>query len=63
MTQKEKIERFLNELSELTKRHGIAIHGCGCCGSPWIEDIETGASFDHLTYCEGKQKYEIDMEE
>jgi hypothetical protein len=23
----------------LTKKHKIAISGCGCCGSPFFEDI------------------------
>ena len=29
---------FVLELTELTKKHGISIGGCGCCGSPWISD-------------------------
>ena len=28
------IDQFLTGLAELTSRHGIAIGGCGCCGSP-----------------------------
>lgn len=32
----EKLEAFLDELSELSRKHRIAIGGCGCCGSPWI---------------------------
>ena len=31
---------FLLELKELTRRHRIAIVGCGCCGSPSLEEIE-----------------------
>jgi hypothetical protein len=34
----EKLEEFLNELSELTKKYGLYIYGCGCCGSPRIEN-------------------------
>ena len=29
---------FLRELTALTRRYGIAIGGCGCCGSPWLDD-------------------------
>jgi hypothetical protein len=32
MTDKEK--EFLIGLTELTKRTGVVISGCGCCGSP-----------------------------
>lgn len=28
------VPAFLTELTALTKKHGIAIEGCGCCGSP-----------------------------
>jgi hypothetical protein len=27
---------FLAELTELTRKHGITIHGCGCCASPYL---------------------------
>ena len=35
---KKKCKEFLAELAELTKKYGIRINGCGCCGSPWLED-------------------------
>ena len=28
------VESFLEKLSELSLSYGIAIGGCGCCGSP-----------------------------
>ena len=28
--------KFLKELTELTKKYGIAIEGCGCCSSPYL---------------------------
>jgi hypothetical protein len=37
------MEEFLKELSELSVKHGLFIHGCGCCGSPYIV---TAADFD-----------------
>lgn len=33
-------ELFLKGLAELTKKYGLVIRGCGCCGSPWIEDLQ-----------------------
>ena len=42
---KKKCKEFLTELSALTKKYGIRIDGCGCCGSPWLED-------DHRQYGE-----------
>lgn len=35
----EKILAFLDELSEVSKKHGLFIEGCGCCGSPVIERL------------------------
>lgn len=33
-SDKEIIEKFLEELSELSVKHKVFIWGCGCCGSP-----------------------------
>lgn len=33
---------FLIGLTELSKRTGVAIGGCGCCGSPSLENISEG---------------------
>jgi hypothetical protein len=30
------VPEFLTELAALTKKYGIEIFGCGCCGSPLI---------------------------
>ena len=32
--------KFLEELSELTKKYNISIEGCGCCGSPYLVNLE-----------------------
>jgi hypothetical protein len=29
---------FILGLRELTKKHGVSIGGCGCCGSPWLDE-------------------------
>lgn len=34
----EQKELFLAELSELSKKHGLYIDGCGCCDSPFMVD-------------------------
>lgn len=41
-SQKEEnnLHQFLAELSELTLKHGIAIGGCFCCGSPWLTTVD-----------------------
>ena len=31
---------FLLELTALTRKHGISIGGCGCCGSPSLEKAD-----------------------
>ena len=45
--KKEKVKEFLSELSALAKKYGIAIHGCGCCGSPIIYGLEKSPSLPH----------------
>lgn len=32
--------KFILELTELTRKYGISIGGCGCCGSPWLDHNE-----------------------
>ena len=33
---------FLREMSALTRKHGVEIAGCGCCGSPFLVDLGDG---------------------
>lgn len=56
-----RLEEFLKELSELTKKHGFAIRGCGCCDSPWIDDFKEEFDAGNLYYDKEKTKYEVDM--
>lgn len=57
-----RLEEFLNELSELTQKHGFSIGGCSCCGSPWINDFKNEFNADELYYDEEKQKYEAEYD-
>lgn len=43
--KKQQIE-FLKKLNDLTKETGIAVGGCGCCGSPFLIKAE-----QHEEYC------------
>ena len=35
-----KVSSFLEELTELSRRRGVYIEGCGCCGSPRLTLID-----------------------
>lgn len=52
---KEKIETFLSELHELSKKHGIYLNGCGCCSALYGEDGK--ALHSHLEH--DGEKYEV----
>ncbi len=36
--QEERITQFIEEYKVLCAKHTIHIGGCGCCGSPFIQD-------------------------
>jgi hypothetical protein len=57
--KEKKVKEFLSELSELAKKYGIAIHGCGCCGSPIIYGLKNSSS---LPYGFGYDNLKIDEE-
>lgn len=38
--EKKKILDFVVELEALSRKYKVAIYGCGCCGSPWIQSLE-----------------------
>ena len=57
MSENNRLEEFLKELSELTKKHGFYISGCGCCGSPRINDFKDEFDADTLRYNKEEQKY------
>lgn len=56
-----RLEEFLKELSELTKKYGLEICGCGCCGSPWIADLKSEfRNEDGLYYDKKDQEYTVE---
>ena len=38
MTENEK--QFINELEKISVKYKIKICGCGCCGSPYLSELE-----------------------
>lgn len=39
-TYVEREQQFIKELTALTKKHKVSIGGCGCCGSPYLDDAD-----------------------
>ena len=46
------VQGFLEKLSELTMAYGIAIGGCGCCGSPYLMDRDGSTEINGLQHDE-----------
>ena len=47
MSDADKVKYFLKELTELTNKYKVVIHGCGCMGSPSLhtEDFVEGGHY------------------
>lgn len=57
-----RLNRFLEELSVLTKKYGIKISGCGCCGSPYLVDLNEGIIINtDLCYDDFGEVYTVDV--
>lgn len=37
---RERVRAFLDELTQLSRRYGLVVGGCGCCGSPNLMDLD-----------------------
>ena len=60
MTRSE-LNKFLEELTELTKKYGIQVNGCGCCGSPYLETLKGSANIgEDLHWDVEEERYTID---
>lgn len=45
------VDKFVSELAKLTRKYKVAIGGCGCCGSPYLEPlkkVEPGATYGYF---------------
>lgn len=61
MTDNER--NFILELTKLTQKYGLCIWGCGCCGSPSLEEVEpnplSGYIYeDELRWIEAEDSYD-----
>lgn len=64
MEKRERIEKFLKELSCLSKKYDLVIGGCGCCGSPYVDDRVTHENvMEYLKFDDEKIEYSGDVVE
>ena len=38
---RDNIQMFLDELTKLSKKYNMEMWSCGCCGSPFLKDINS----------------------
>jgi hypothetical protein len=58
-TEKEKA--FLEELKELSRKHGLIIWGCGCCGSPSLCDMAIDEKDGKYYFNEPREEFDGDL--
>jgi hypothetical protein len=46
----DKVKRFLDGLTKLTRETGVVISGCGCCGSPYLYEDTAAHLLQHREY-------------
>lgn len=37
----ERLRSFLADIRDVCASYGYRIGGCGCCGSPWVSDVNS----------------------
>jgi len=62
--RKIELKLFLTELAKLTGKYKFSIAGCGCCGSPYINDLTTDELYpesiaDCLEYDTIEKEYKV----
>ena len=63
-TDEKRVADFLGELSALARRYSVTIGGCGCCGSPFLVDMQTQNELaQYLRWSQRRQCYEIPDED
>jgi len=40
MLEHSQVVKFLDEVAEASRKYGVEIAGCGCCGSPYLLPLE-----------------------
>ena len=50
--EKERVYCFLSELYTLSMKYRIGISGCGCCGSPALDDLTGSCNLGKIKYTE-----------
>lgn len=59
MIAPDRLKAFLDELTALSIKHRISIGGCGCCGSPSLDEM---TDHDIRVTPEYQSHYKIDNE-
>ena len=55
----DRLEKFLEELAELSNKYKFKIAGCGCCGSPYLIDDEDEYDVEDLGFLRETGKYDV----
>lgn len=53
------LKGFLRDLSRLSRRYGMYIGGCGCCGSPYLARKNGDVVSKELSWKTESGKYEV----
>lgn len=53
----EKLNSFMDELTEISKKYKLYIDGCGCCGSPFIIDGKANVLEYEIGFIKSKNRY------
>ena len=60
--EKNNLEKYLKELDNISKKYQCYIRGCGCCGSPFINNLHT-ITVDDINFENNKLEYKVEIKE